>query len=114
MIEEVKRCLEMLRLGACCGVCHRSHVTDDDDYECEHRGAATLNMNKAADLIESLSAELEHVKRERDAAVEDMERGRICCACKHEKSNINEEPCNTCTRSVVGTWPNWQWRGVKE
>lgn len=40
---------------------------------------------EAADMIEKLSAELEQVKRERDAAIADMEevQGCICQACKH-------------------------------
>ena len=40
---------------------------------------------EAADLIENLSVELEQVKRERDAAIADMEgiQGNICRVCKH-------------------------------
>lgn len=110
MTEEVKRLVKALRVRCA----EQSNCNDCPKLSyCRFDGDSAMR-NEAADLIESLSAELEKVKRERDAAVEDMERGRICCTCKHEKSNINEEPCNTCTRSVVGTWPNWQWRGVKE
>ena len=74
---------------------------------------------EAADLIESLVAELEQVKRERDAAVEDL-RG-ACAFCAHVRECLvtgctgdmgeacKQCPCETCFHDS-----NWQWRGVKE
>ena len=71
---------------------------------------------EVADLIESLSAELEQVKRERDAAVEDLsDHGMLCVLCMHENKAVDEEPCKSCSHaSTVNRHTNWQWRGVKE
>lgn len=94
----------------------------------------TTMMHKAADLIESLSAELEQVKRERDeawkavdsvsgqneimagaleqvkrerdAAVETMAENPRCETCKHYTPGYF---CLGCKRG-----DKWQWRGVKE
>ena len=58
--------------------------------------------------------ELEQVKRERDAAVEDI--SRECHKCKHFKVLFNGcTPDYDCDRSdVCRDNDNWQWRGVKE
>lgn len=66
----------------------------------------TTMMHKAADQIESLSAELEQVKRERDAAVETMAENPRCETCKHYTPGYF---CLGCKRG-----DKWQWRGVKE
>ena len=63
-------------------------------------------LREAAKLIESLSAELEHVKRERDAAVETMAENPRCETCKHYTPGYF---CLGCKRG-----DKWQWRGVKE
>lgn len=64
-------------------------------------------FRNAANLIESLSAELEQVKRERDAAVEDMV--RLCAICVHCRGcdEWDDEVCMTCNNKS-----KWQWRGV--
>lgn len=76
---------------------------------------------EAADLIESLAAELEQVKRERDAMFEQIESARSCRTCKHDDfCTGNVESCETCRkRKKCPCNPsqpecNWQWRGVKE
>lgn len=74
-------------------------------------------FDNAADLIESLSAELEQVKRERDAAVESM-RG-WCAFCAHDERGklLRESPvCLACMHNMddEDLEDNWQWRGVKE
>ena len=71
-------------------------------------------LHKAACLIEFLSEELEHVKRERDAAVEDI--SRECHKCKHFKVLFNGcTPDYDCDHSdVCEDNDHWQWRGVKE
>lgn len=67
------------------------------------------NLEEAADLIEALSAELERVTKERDAAKRDMILGRICKTCRHY-GNSETSKCYGCL-----SWhSNWQWRGVKE
>lgn len=69
-------------------------------------------LHKAADLIESLSAQLDQVTRERDAAVEDMKIIRSCRQCKtwqeYFKDNGDVSPCEDCDM-----YSNWQWRGVE-
>lgn len=94
-------------------------------------------MHKAADLIESLAAELkiteavaaqarglecerdllavelEQVERERDAAVEDLRKVAqavsVCFCCKRRDEEYVSNDCMDCINSC-----NWQWRGVKE
>lgn len=85
-------------------------------------------LRKAADLIESLAAELEQVKqerdglnillgqaqsmletrtRERDAAVEDLRtKAYYCETCAHYTPGYF---CSGCRNKS-----NWQWRGAKE
>lgn len=68
---------------------------------------------EAADLIESLAAELEQVKRERDAAVEELD--HFCDNCKYVDNAYGEEPCPSRTEyDHCDRCPGWQWRGVKE
>jgi hypothetical protein len=57
MTEEARRLIDVLR------------QIDENDCEYEARGVV-IDLNKAADLIESLSAQLEQVTRERDAETE--------------------------------------------
>lgn len=70
------------------------------------------NLNAAADLIEALAAELEQVKRERDAAVEDLKdycyTGKVMCHyCKFlGNGRFCENEC--------GDGECFEWRGVKE
>ena len=73
-------------------------------------------FDNAADLIESVSAELEQVKRERDAAVKDLRTfTEPCRACAHVGSN---DICHECRFELIEghhiTRTGWQWRGVKE
>lgn len=69
---------------------------------------------EAADLIESLAAELERVKRERGAAVKDVE--ELCknphSACHYCNSHSEKYVSNDCMDCVNAC--NWQWRGVRE
>lgn len=67
-----------------------------------------------ADRIAKLEAELEQVKRERDAAVETW-RG-FCAKCEWVKRQFlsdgrMDDRCKTCRENNKC---NWQWRGVKE
>lgn len=77
------------------------------------------NLTAAADLIESLSAELEQVKRERDAAVEDLHLWG-CFSCKHAGYS-HSEICASCVynrnriaKGYVSGKNRYEWRGVKE
>lgn len=75
-------------------------------------------LHKAADLIESLSAQLDQVTRERDAAVNSM-RGK-CTECIHDYPGITHldgTVCNDCMFNGTAYAPhtdNWQWRGVEK
>jgi len=63
-------------------------------------------MKAAADLIESLSAELEQVKRERDAAMQDLIPS--CSICVHNRGLKKwDDECIDCYDKS-----KWQWRGV--
>lgn len=87
----------------------------------------TINSAAARALAE-LWAELERVKRERDAAIADMEemQGNMCRACKHyyqPDPNVRKWSCR-----VLGEYwtdicdheggllecSNFEWRGVQE
>lgn len=108
MTDEAKRCVVALRTkcreeGSCdaCGKNSFCHLHGDEELS-----------DLAANLIESLSAELEQVKHERDVAVEEWKQSAIA-----EKSM-----CDTCMFSddEGRCWNDcidgelWQWRGVKE
>ena len=98
MTDEAKRCVEKLRNTA------ESLKKDSMAYFSDE------DFILAADLIESLAAELEQVKRERDAAVEDLSAHRPCDACGlYELQGVR---CMQCRRYTER--PYWQWRGVKE
>lgn len=112
MTEEAKRCVVALRTkcreeGSCdvCGKNSFCHVHGDEELS-----------DLAADLIESLSAELEQVKRERDAAVEDLRKvclaTEVCFCCKSRNTDYTEYVSNDCMDCIKHC--NWQWRGVKE
>lgn len=92
MRDDVKELLDILRDESNCNVL---------DY-----------VDEAADLIESLAAELEQVKRERDAAVADLKdycyTGKVMCHyCKFlGNGRFCENEC--------GDGECFEWRGVKE
>lgn len=68
MMDDVKRCVEHLRANAEFQWCSDCYISDG----CGDAYKANCYFLRIADLIESLAAELERVKRERDAAVEDL------------------------------------------
>lgn len=110
MRNDVKLIMNTLRECAVATQCSKCVVICEDN-ECL--------FTAAAKAIESLAAELEQVKRERDAAVEDLK--GLCDICAHFKTcdgpwcgdcdSFDEckSPCRTCLAES-----NWQWRGVKE
>lgn len=104
MTEEARELVELLRDEDNCNVL---------DY-----------IDDAADLIESLSAQLDQVTRERDAAIRqqleaDKNNPFACNFCKHDEvcdgrllacGDCDMDcPCNTCVDR-----DKWQWRGVEE
>lgn len=60
-----------------------------------------------------LTAELEQVKRERDAAVRDLSLHAPCVTCKHYDCGIYDSPCRECSNNKKA-FAFWQWRGVQE
>lgn len=137
MTEEANVCMEILRKAAHIG--SSFGCQDCPAYAVCPTGTAGWNneciLETAADLIESLSAELEQVKqerdglnilltqaqsmldtrtRERDAAVEALRDAAFCGDCEHYAKSSQEEPCKTCMNDPYCSKPYWQWRGVKE
>lgn len=63
---------------------------------------------EAAEFIEYIAAELEAVRRERDAAVHDLSKARDCCHfCKHDA--VYTSVCDECKDGS-----NFEWRGAQE
>lgn len=113
MTEEVRKCVEILRYceesGARCGGCPSGETNGIPNCH---------SQSHIADLIESLSAQLEQVTRERDAAVEDL-RG-YCSTCVFKKPCIVTgcvgdmgEVCKQCPCLDCADGRKWQWRGVE-
>ena len=71
---------------------------------------------EAADALELLQAENDRLKRERDAAVEDIP--HECKTCVYHAVFFNgDTPDHDCTNSDGGcsnNYDRWQWRGAKE
>ena len=68
-------------------------------------------------LAATESAELEQVKRERDAALEYLH--GICFVCKNYSSYHNRGKCQSCAYEPARNKgaevnDNWKWRGIKE
>lgn len=104
MTDEAKRCVEHLRENAEFQWCSDCYISDG----CGDAYKSNCFFLRLADLIESLAAELEWVKRERDAAVEGL-RGD-CGICAHRQGCVDND-------FVIGrSYYNscWEWRGVKE
>lgn len=111
MNERIERCVNRLRSGAdeqWCSYC---------DIQCLPQNICTFT--EAADLIESLAAELEQVKRERDAAVEDLKKNSYtpCATCG---KRIDNKSCTEfgermpCDMINIFRCEMYEWRGVKK
>ena len=74
------------------------------------------DLHSAADLIESLSAQLEQVTRERDAMRQQLHKGgRACESCRYaEDTPDNNAVCAECRpEGEDSLWSHWEWRGVE-
>lgn len=117
MTEEVKLRTEALRWAHFRDDCNDEYYTCPVQDKCSNYNSVLCDLRTAADLIESLSAELEQVKKERDAAVEQM--SEYCEFCVRYGWKV-DELCYNCKMHVLpfdddeGERENyWQWRGVK-
>lgn len=110
MTDEEITLVEALRICHSNEDCRDCKFVDSDKDE---MSCVNVLFVKAADLIESLCAELERVMRERDAAVEDMKDKQYGCEkCKH----FLRMPGKTCDLPYEERKPSfecWQWRGVR-
>lgn len=80
------------------------------ETELKEVGAAYFEedaFGSAADLIESLSAQLDQVTRERDAAVEQLKEFD-CATCVNCNLMHLSSVCKKCRNADY-----WQWRGVE-
>lgn len=112
MTDEAKKIVDALRCDIEC------------DYYMLKRCAAYKLEKDAADLIERLSEELEQVKRERDAAVNDMKILAIVAKDAYEAGIDAHTVCNLCNEidecDRIPTPLNdegidcFKWRGVCE
>lgn len=86
-----------------------SWITSWDDYTIQNMRTVVEKVRSALSTIqdenEKLRAELEQVKRERDAAIRDLEMVSVCDTCVHEHA----PSCPGCNDAE-----NWEWRGPKE
>ena len=117
MTEEANTCIEILRKAAQFGLidCRCCPA-----YPMCPTGTVGWNnecmFDTAADLIASLSEQLEQVTRERDAAIKDLKliiSGDLSCAiCGHYAYDEDDES-RICADCDVDTYSNWHWRGVE-
>lgn len=113
MTDEAKNAVKYLRESATFQWCSDCYVSDG----CGDANKSDCHYTRIADLIESLSAELEQVKRERDAAVADMQKTPIslCEACAHYHTGY---PCSggkyVDKINITIACTMFEWRGVKE
>lgn len=109
MIDEARARVEFMR-----GV--------DLDMCVEFPVAACSIIRTAADLLESLAAELEQVACERNAAIQDFELVSIslCRTCKNYRKPTAKRRKGSCVElpdasvTCVGSCSWFEWRGVKE
>ena len=141
MRDDVKQCVEIIRHcgnskdGSACPECP-FNLLDDEKDPCVNQ-----LFRKSADLIESLAAELEQVKREREELAEKCRQlearndtliakevlfdEAIAAGAKMQRErdayfDSMKGICATCKKAKycmlnpLPKCPNWQWRGVKE
>ena len=82
----------------------------------EQNGQSAIDTNRRlADKIRMLQAELNHLKRERDQAVEDLntlrKRSGFTCEACYYSDHYSRDVCIGCEYNNDN---NWQWRGVQE
>lgn len=71
-------------------------------------GKENATLEEVLQAVRQVKAELEAVRRERDAARLDMKRS--CNICKHAAKSFQDEPCNVC--AIDTRYLLFEWRGV--
>lgn len=74
----------------------------------KHLSSVAERSSAKAALCEKVMEDYDKMRRERDAAVDDIELGVCCETCKHDDGVF----CVECAR--VASRGNWEWRGVHE
>lgn len=59
--------------------------------------------------LDEIEAELEKVKRERDAMAAALKKIHGCDGCAHCTCGFDEEPCVSCLKG--GNYSKWTWKG---
>ena len=77
----------------------------------EHLSSVAEKASTKAALCEKVMEDYDKMRRERDAAADDIELGVCCETCKHDNDDDEGAFCVGCVR-VTGIG-NWEWRGVK-
>ena len=99
---DIEKLIEQLRDKGCEDCPHRDTCRDDDTAECVIRLNAATALSALQAENERLRAELEQVKRERDAAVSWAQKftesiDRPCAACKHNTGDyVCTAICGNC------------------
>lgn len=114
MTNEVKKCITLMfpedAQDRTQRILKRLRNDNDKDHHCAgsltYIGRCAVD-HAAADLIESLSAQLEQVTRERDAAIKYIDKNCETCAHLGDGEYVSND-CMDCMRNC-----NWQWRGVE-
>ena len=109
---DIEKLIERLRDKGCEDCPHRDTCRDDDTAECVIRLNAATALSTLQAENAQLRAELEQVKRERDAAVKVIERVRSCKDCGHYTGEWTP-PCKECQNSEEHH-PYFKWRSQKE
>lgn len=87
---------------------------EDKCHDCPIVCAKT-EVSKAYEEVERLKAENASLRKERDAAVEDLRKHRkYKCDCCHYGDKQSRFPCTDCQSPISTYGDGWKWRGPKE
>ena len=93
--------------------CHPATVQIGEVFLDKVRSMPTLTTHQAENA--KLRAELEQVKAERDAAVEDFRTHRkYKCDCCYYADKQSRFPCTECQSPISTYGDGWKWRGPQK
>lgn len=77
-------------------------------------GKENATLDEVLQAVAQVNAELEAVKRERDALFADIKQCNDCYFCKHFKESYYAERCRMCAIDYQGKdfKPRFEWRGI--